>query len=475
MEEKKNSEKQNKSTGQQGINHNNKSFDLVNKTYSCNNVSKKEKNDYKSFLKKYNRSLYELFTSELFTIELLLDYLIHKDDKNMIDFLVDILYNRFQENILYYLPQLCSLTTCKIYYNPIESFIINYSSDDLKFAVSANWIYESFIQDNYPEQKKKQFIKFIESLEQVMINGAKDKKANELTKNFYLEKEKREKELEEKRQKFDQKVEKISKEFNDKIMEKMKKMEEREKNRQEKNEKEKIKKMKLREEKNIKNQERIEKNKINLMIQMEKLKDKYEMKKLEEQNRLQELEEKRYEDQIKREIKQKEREEHIKEIQEKNEEIQEKKLEDYYRKQENIELKKEELRKINEYEDLERMEKIMQINLRRLNALERKYKISEKKKFETEIKMKIKADNVQKILKTKEIENMKNIKQNQENYDKVINEHENLIIMDKKKREEMAILLQQKSDKIDKFKQKKIIENEKKSVINTFFLRVKDN
>ena len=177
MEEKKNSEKQNKSTGQQGANHNNKSFDLVNKTHSCNDVTKKEKNDYKSFLKKYNRSLYELFTSELFTIELLLDYLIHKDDKNMIDFLVDILYNRFQENILYYLPQLCSLTTCKIYYNPIELFIINYSSDDLKFAVSANWIYESFIQDNYPEQKKKQFIKFIESLEQVMINGAKDKKA----------------------------------------------------------------------------------------------------------------------------------------------------------------------------------------------------------------------------------------------------------------------------------------------------------
>ena len=189
MEEKKKSEKQNKSTGQQGANHNNKSFDLVNKTHSCNDVTKKEKNDYKSFLKKYNRSLYELFTSELFTIELLLDYLIHKDDKNMIDFLVDILYNRFQENILYYLPQLCSLTTCKIYYNPIELFIINYSSDDLKFAVSANWIYESFIQDNYPEQKKKQFIKFIESLEQVMINGAKDKKANELTKNFYLEKE----------------------------------------------------------------------------------------------------------------------------------------------------------------------------------------------------------------------------------------------------------------------------------------------
>ena len=144
---------------------------------------------YKSFLKKNNRSLYELFTSELFTIELLLDYLIHKEDKNIIDFLIDILYKRFQDNILYYLPQLCSLTICKNYYSPIELFIINHSSDDLKFAVSANWIFESFIQDNYSEHKKKQFIKFIESLEEVMINGPKNKRLNELSKKFFLEKE----------------------------------------------------------------------------------------------------------------------------------------------------------------------------------------------------------------------------------------------------------------------------------------------
>ena len=187
MEEKKNS--QNKSAGQRKSYINNNSLNLIDKNNLHNNSSKKEKNDYKLFLKNHNKSLYELFCSDLFTIELLLDYLIHKEDPNIIEFLIDILYNRFQDNILYYLPQLCSLTIGKKYFYPIEFFIINHSSEDLKFAVSANWIYESFLQDNYSEHKKKQFIKFIESLEEVMINGPKNRKMNVLNKKFYLEKE----------------------------------------------------------------------------------------------------------------------------------------------------------------------------------------------------------------------------------------------------------------------------------------------
>ena len=190
MDEVKNlSKEQNKSAEQRNSFINKASLNLIEKNKTLNNNIKKENNDYKSFLQKHNRSLYELFCSELFSIELLLDYLIHKEDKNIIDFLVDLLYKRFQNDTLYYLPQLCSLTIGKQYYNPIELFIINHSSDDLKFAVSANWIYESFIQDNYSDHKKKQFIKLIESLEEVMINGPKNKKADELNKKFYLEKE----------------------------------------------------------------------------------------------------------------------------------------------------------------------------------------------------------------------------------------------------------------------------------------------
>ena len=155
MDENKNSKEiENNTKGQNQSYTNDTSSNLNEKNNNNNNISEKEMNDYKSYLKKNDRSLYELFSSELFTIELLLDYLIHKEDHNIIDFLIDILYNRFQDNILYYLPQLCSLTICKTYYNPIESFIINHSSEDLKFAVSANWIYESFIQDNFSDHKK---------------------------------------------------------------------------------------------------------------------------------------------------------------------------------------------------------------------------------------------------------------------------------------------------------------------------------
>ena len=190
MEENKNTKEIHNNLTTQAQSYNiNSSLNSDAKNNSNNNTTDKEKDDYKSYLKKNDRSLYELFSSELFTIELLIDYLIHKEDPNIIDFLIDILYNRFQNNILYYLPQLCSLTICKAYFNPIESFIINHSSDDLKFAVSANWIYESFIQDNFTDHKKKQFIKFIESLEEVMINGPKNKKISELNQKFYLEKE----------------------------------------------------------------------------------------------------------------------------------------------------------------------------------------------------------------------------------------------------------------------------------------------
>ena len=190
MEENKNTKEIHNNLTTQAQSYNiNLSLNSDAKNNSNNNTTDKEKDDYKSYLKKNDRSLYELFSSELFTIELLIDYLIHKEDPNIIDFLIDILYNRFQNNILYYLPQLCSLTICKAYFNPIESFIINHSSDDLKFAVSANWIYESFIQDNFTDHKKKQFIKFIESLEEVMINGPKNKKISELNQKFYLEKE----------------------------------------------------------------------------------------------------------------------------------------------------------------------------------------------------------------------------------------------------------------------------------------------
>ena len=68
--------------------------------------------------------------------------------------------------------------------------------------------------------------------------------------------------------------------------------------------------------------------------------------------------------------------------------------------------------------------------MRRIKAQENNFKRVKKKEYETEKKMKERANNVQKVLKIKEKENLENIKKNQEKYDNVIKEHLYLVIMD---------------------------------------------
>ena len=152
-------------------------------------LSKKIK--YKFNQKQKNGSLYELFTSELFTMDFLIDYLIHKEEIFIIDFLTNLLYEKFKNNTYYYLPQLCSLTLSKKYYMPIQSFIINHSAEDLMFAVSTNWIIDSFLKDTRLAHKQKQYIKFTESLEGIMINGPKKDKNKIYDNKFYMDKERK--------------------------------------------------------------------------------------------------------------------------------------------------------------------------------------------------------------------------------------------------------------------------------------------
>ena len=146
---------------------------------------------YKYNSKQKNGSLYDLFTSELFTMDFLIDYLIHREEIFIIDFITNLLYEKFKNNTYYYLPQLCSLTLSKKYYTPIELFIINHSAEDLMFAVSTNWIIDSFLKDPRLEHKQNQFIKFIECLEGIMINGPKKDKNKIYEKKFYMDKERK--------------------------------------------------------------------------------------------------------------------------------------------------------------------------------------------------------------------------------------------------------------------------------------------
>ena len=160
----------------------------ANKKY-INLLTKKVLYKYNS--KQKNGSLYNLFTSELFTMDFLIDYLIHREETFIIDFITNLLYEKYKNNTYYYLPQLCSLTLSKKYYTPIELFIINHSAEDLMFAVSTNWIIDSFLKDPRLAQKQNQFIKFTECLEGIMINGPKTDKNKIYDKKFYMDKERK--------------------------------------------------------------------------------------------------------------------------------------------------------------------------------------------------------------------------------------------------------------------------------------------
>ena len=160
----------------------------ANKKY-INLLTKKVLYKYNS--KQKNGSLYNLFTSELFTMDFLIDYLIHREETFITDFITNLLYEKYKNNTYYYLPQLCSLTLSKKYYTPIELFIINHSAEDLMFAVSTNWIIDSFLKDPRLAQKQNQFIKFTECLEGIMINGPKTDKNKIYDKKFYMDKERK--------------------------------------------------------------------------------------------------------------------------------------------------------------------------------------------------------------------------------------------------------------------------------------------
>ena len=147
-----------------------------------------KKMEYKYDSKQKNGSLYELFTSEYFTMDFLIDYLIHKEDIFIIDFVINILYEKYKDDTYYYLPQLCALTISKKYFKPIELFIINHSAEDLKFAISANWILDSYVGDPLLSHKQKYYIRCIENLEGIIVNGPKKFKNKEYDNQFFLDK-----------------------------------------------------------------------------------------------------------------------------------------------------------------------------------------------------------------------------------------------------------------------------------------------
>jgi hypothetical protein len=152
------------------------------------------KNNIQIIEKPYNNnlgSLCELFLSEMFSIELLIEYLIKKEDHSSIDILSNLLFDKkYTSKTFFYLPQLCSLVRGKNYIKPIKNYITYKAAEDNMFAVCANWIINSYINDlnkiysnnnnninmninNNNNNNVKKFEGLIERLESSLINGIK--------------------------------------------------------------------------------------------------------------------------------------------------------------------------------------------------------------------------------------------------------------------------------------------------------------
>ena len=141
--------------------------------------------------KSNNGSLYPLYMSEFFTLELILEYLIKKEEISHIDVLVNrLFYKNFTTKTFFYLPQFCSLIRGKNYTESLEKYIVHHSAEDNMFAVCANWIINSYINDlnkiysnnnnninmninNNNNNNVKKFEGLIERLESSLINGIK--------------------------------------------------------------------------------------------------------------------------------------------------------------------------------------------------------------------------------------------------------------------------------------------------------------
>ena len=88
---------------------------------------------------KFNTS-YKVCHKETFNIDTLIFYLSTRDSPGMVDDLINLLYKNFQNDSLFYIPQLCSFLTYKEYTKPIENYLLDSCVDRMKFSLTTFWM-----------------------------------------------------------------------------------------------------------------------------------------------------------------------------------------------------------------------------------------------------------------------------------------------------------------------------------------------
>ena len=121
-----------------------------------------------------NGELYEYLYSDRFNMDLLILNLNKEKKISIIDTLIELMYKKYINQSLFYLPQLCMFFNFKEYYTPIKSYLLDRCIDQIKFTLQITWLLNSYIEDETPLIKTDIYEWFLQKIEETLVNGERN-------------------------------------------------------------------------------------------------------------------------------------------------------------------------------------------------------------------------------------------------------------------------------------------------------------
>eukprot|EP00397_Hematodinium_sp_SG-2012_P003902 GEMP01003912.1.p1 GENE.GEMP01003912.1~~GEMP01003912.1.p1 ORF type:complete len:884 (+),score=159.99 GEMP01003912.1:257-2908(+) len=118
-------------------------------------------------------SLLRMFQSEYFDAHLHMHYLYRMEQPGVHSYLVNELYKLSDNDIDYYLPQLCHLSLLKFDTSDLYRFLLDKAGKSMHFALKIHWLVQAAVEDQVPQFEKSALQMWQES-EMAMVNSKID-------------------------------------------------------------------------------------------------------------------------------------------------------------------------------------------------------------------------------------------------------------------------------------------------------------
>ncbi|CAK0818607.1 unnamed protein product, partial [Prorocentrum cordatum] len=119
-------------------------------------------------------SLLRLFQSELFDEHMHMLYLHRMEQPGVQDYLVNDLYKRTDDDIDFYLPQLCQIALLRYQKSSLHRFLLDKAAQSMHFALKIHWLVQSVVEDSQPELCENA-LAMVNMCEAAMVNSSGSK------------------------------------------------------------------------------------------------------------------------------------------------------------------------------------------------------------------------------------------------------------------------------------------------------------